>query len=202
LEEATINFADFFTCSTNSDWPLLEKLDIRQAQSASTDGTLYFPMNPNERRADYSRNAIRSLRSIWNCTAEDEEMPAIIDRPLEPFRATIISDKFSKIYFAAANAVKRMRKLKTLVLYFELQGDYGGPGIHEFFYEAGHPETSVVLNKASSADIKVEWTIIPAVRIKEEVLAAWRDVALERGLTIELYVVDNPDDLCDYRLIE
>jgi len=197
-----MNFVDFFACNTNSDWPFLEKLDIRQAQSASTDGSWYFTMNPNEPRADYSRNAIRSLRSIWNCTAEEEEMPAIIDRPLEPFRTTLISDKFSEIYLAAAKAVKRMRKLKTLIMYFELQGDYGGPGIHEFFYEAGHPETSAVLNKASSADIKVEWTIVPAVEIKEEVLAAWRDVAWDRGLTIELYVVDSPDDLCEYRLIE
>jgi len=202
LEEATINFVDFFACSTDSDWPILEKLDIRQAQPASTNGTWYFTMRPNERRADYSRNAIRSLRSIWNCTADEEEMPAIIDRPLEPFRTTIINDKFEEIYLAAAKAVKRMRKLKTLIIYFELQGDYGGPGIHEFFYEAGLPGTSVVLNKASSADIKVEWAIIPAVEIKEEVLAAWRGVALDRGSTIELYVVDNPDDLCEYWLIE
>jgi hypothetical protein len=202
LEEATIDFAEFFACSDSSDWPFLEKLDIRQAQSASTDGTWYFTMNPNEIRANYSRNAIRSLRSIYHCTPDTNELPAMIDRPFEPFRTTIISDKLEEIYLAAAKAVKRMRKLKTLIIFFVLQGSYGGPGIHELFYEAGHPETSVVLNKASTADIKVEWTIIPAVEIKQEVLAAWREVALDRGSTIELYVVDDPDDLCDYRLIE
>lgn len=126
----------------------------------------------------------------------------MIDMPLEPLRTTIISAKLDAIYLTAAGAVKRMRKLETLAIRFELQGNYGGEGTHEFYYEAGHPEKSVVLNKASSADIKVEWTIVPSVKISEEVLAAWHDVAVDRGLTIELYIVDHPEDLYDYRLIE
>ena len=129
-------------------------------------------------------------------------MPAMIDRPLESFRTTIISTKFEEIYLAAARAVKHMRTLKTLQIDFELQGDYGGPGTHEFIYEAGCPETSLVLNQSSSADIKVEWTIIPSAKIKEEGLTAWRDVAFDRGSTIELYIIDNAEDLYDYRLIE
>ena len=128
-------------------------------------------------------------------------MPAIIDRPLEIFRTTIISAKFDELYLAAAEAVKRMRRLQTLMIDFELQGDYGGQGVHEFVYEAGHPENSAVLNKSSSADIKVEWTVVPSVEIKEEILAAWRDVAIERGSTIELYLIDDPEDLYNYRLI-
>jgi hypothetical protein len=202
LQEATINFVDFFACSGRSDWTFLEKLDMSRVQPASTDGTWYFAMNPDLPRADYIRNANRSLRSIRNCTADINEMPAVIDRPYEWFRTTIISEKLEEIYLSAAKAVMRMRKLKTLSISFELEGDYGGPGMHEFVYEAGHLEDSVVLNKSSLADIKVERTIVPSVKIKDEVLAAWRDVAFDRGLTIEFSVSDNPVDLYDFRLIE
>jgi hypothetical protein len=202
LQEATINFVDFFACSDNSDWPFLENLDISQVQPASTDGTWYFTMNPDLPRADYIRNADRSLRSIKNRTADINEMPAMIDRPFEWFRTTIIKEKLEEINLSAAKAVMRMRKLNTLVISFELEGDYGGPGMHEFVYEAGHLEDSVVLNKSSSGDIKVEWTIVPPVKIKDEILAAWRDFAFDRGLTIEFSIADNPVDLYDYRLIE
>jgi hypothetical protein len=202
LQEATISFVDFFACSSSNDWPLLEKLDMSQIQPASTDGTWYFTMNPDLPRVDYIRNANRSLRSIRNCTADSNETPAVTDRPFEWFRTTIISEKLEEIYLSAAKAVRRMRKLKTLIISFELEGDYGEPGMHEFAYEAGHPEDSVVLNESSLADIKVEWTIVPSVKINNEVLAAWRDVAFDRGLTIELYIVDNPEDLYDYNLIE
>jgi hypothetical protein len=202
LQDATINFVDFFACSATSDWPFLQKLDIRQAQPSSTDGTWYFRMNPGEPRERYSRNAIRSLRTIWTWTTAENELPAMIDRPLELFRTSIVPAKFKEIYTAAAKAVKRMRKLLTLPITFELQGDYGGPGTHEFFYEAGHPRDSVILSKSSSADIKLEWTMIPSVEIGETVLAAWREIAADRGSTIEFYIVDNPENLYDDRLIE
>jgi hypothetical protein len=58
------------------------------------------------------------------------------------------------------------------------------------------------LSKSSSADIKLEWTMIPSVEIGETVLAAWREIAADRGSTIEFYIIDNPENLYDDRLIE
>lgn len=124
------------------------------------------------------------------------------DRPLEHFRTSIISDQIEEVYLAAAEAVKRMHKLHIPMIDFELQGDYGGQGVQEFVYEAGHPEKSAVLNTSSSADMQVEWTVIPSVKIKKKVLAAWRDVAFDRGTMIKFYLIDDPEELYDYQLIE
>jgi len=55
----------------------------------------------------------------------------------------------------------------------------------------------------SSADIKVEWGLIPAIDIDYEVLKAWRDVRSARGASIKLYKLrDQANDYYDYRLIE
>lgn len=126
----------------------------------------------------------------------------MMDRPLELFRTAIVAAEFEGIYLAAAKAVKCMHKLLTFTINFELQGEFGGPSIHEFVYEVGNPPEPKTLSISSSADIKVEWTIIPSIEIKEEVLASWREVASARGASIDLYLIDNPDDLYDYRLIE
>jgi hypothetical protein len=69
-------------------------------------------------------------------------------------------------------------------------------------FDAGDLQDSAMLNKSPLADIRVAWTTVPSFKIKEEVLAAWRDVAFDRGSTIQLYVADNPIDLYDYQLIE
>jgi hypothetical protein len=191
----TLNFVDFFDCNTHSDWPYLEKLVIREAQPASTDGTWYFAMDPNMPREDYSRNDIRALRSHVRC-------PTRMDRPLELFRIALTPAKFEEIYIAAAKAVKRMRKLRSIFINFELNGHFGGPGNHMFIYEAGHPCEPQTLATSSTADIKAEWTIIPSIEFPDEVVSAWREVGSAKDASIELYLIDNPDDLVDYRLVE
>lgn len=201
IHDATLSFIEFFACSAQNDWPCLEKLDVSQAQPASPDGTWYFAMSPSEPREEYARNSIRSLRSLRNIVGDEKELPAMMDRPLELFHIAIVPAEFDGIYLTAANAIKRMPRLLTLTINFELQGEFGGPGIHEFVYEAGNPPESKILSKSSSADIKVEWTIVPSIELREEVLAAWRRVASARGASIDLYLIDNPDDLYDYRLI-
>lgn len=163
---------------------------------------MVFRYDPNEPREEYVRNSIRSLRSLRNIVGDDEEIPAKMDRPLEPFRTAIVPAEFERIYLTAAKAVTRMHKLLIFTINFEPQGEFGGPGIHEFVYEAGNPPKPKTLSKSSSADIKVEWTIIPSIEIREEVLAAWREVASARGASIDLYLIDDPDDLYDYRLIK
>ena len=59
----------------------------------------------------------------------------------------------------------------------------------------------ITLNKASLADIKVEWTTTPSIKISDIVLDAWRDVGSAKDASIELYLIDNSDDLKDWRLI-
>jgi hypothetical protein len=191
----TLNFVDFFDCNTHSDWPYLEKLVIREAQPASTDGTWYFAMDPNMPREDHSRNDIRALRSHVRC-------PTRMDRPLELFRIALTPAKSEEIYIAAAKAVKRMRKLRSIFINFELNGHFGGPGNHMFIYEAGHPCEPQTLATSSTADIKAEWTIIPSIEFPDEVVSAWREVGSAKDASIELYLIDNPDDLVDYRLVE
>jgi hypothetical protein len=202
VDDATLNFADFFTCGAESDWPHLQNLDLSQTQPGSTDATWYFSMNPNERMDEYPRNAIRSLRNYRNLLGDDIEMPATIDRTLEHFRTTIILSKFQEIYLAAASAAKRMPKLVTMTIHFNLQGSFRGDGNHELICEVGHLPRSWTLSKSSLADIRAEWTVTPSIPIADEILSAWREFGSARGAKIELYRIENPDDDTDCQLIE
>jgi hypothetical protein len=194
IDGATLNFRDLFNC-VHSASPTLEKLVVTNAQPSSTDGTWYFAMDPNSPKEEYSRNAVRALRSHVGC-------PGKMDRPLELFRIALVPAKFEEIYVAAANAVKSMHRLQEMCIGFELNGDFGGSGEHLFIYEAGHLAESKTLATSSLAEIKVEWTIIPSMEIPEKVLSSWREVGSAKNTSIEIYLIDNPNDYSDYRLIE
>lgn len=200
LDDATLNLTDFFICSTQTEWPRLESLDFSSLQAACADGTWYFTMDPRMDADDYEEDPQAHTLDDMREYMEEDELPAAMDVPLNPFRTAMDREKFKDIYLAAAQAVKRMPKLRKLEISFDLQGDAGmGPGDHEFSYMQSTTESWC---QESSADIKVGWGMVPAVEMDDEVMEAWREVGEAKGSSIELYLRDQNEDYYDYRLIE
>lgn len=196
LHDASLSLTDFLSCSL---WPSLESLDFRSLQPASPDGTWYFNIDTRIDAFDYEEDPQAHTLDDMREYMEEDELPAAMDVPLNPFRLSIDPSKFKAIYLTAAQAVKRMPKLRSLEINFDLQGDVGmGPGDHEFSYLHSRTEKWM---RESKAEIKVGWGMVPAVEIEDEVLKAWAEVGEVKGASIELFLRNQNEDYYDYKPI-
>lgn len=199
LHDATLSLTDFFLCSVRSGWPSLESIDFRSLQPACADGTWYFNMDTRIDAGDYEEDPQAHTLDDMREYMEEDELPPAMDVPLNPFRLAVDPAKFKDIFLAAAQAVKRMPKLRSLEISFDLQGDAGmGPGDHEFSYLHSTTEKWI---RQSDAEIKVGWGMVPAVEIEDEVLKAWAEVGEVKGASIELFLRNQNEDYYDYKPI-
>jgi len=200
LRDATLNLSDFFTCNVRAGWPHLESLLLIGLGSASTDGTWYFTLPPDmtmeEYEEDYTDPQARTLDDL-RLMMEEDELPAAMDVVTNAFRTSTDPVKFEEIYLAAAQAVRRMPKLRALEICFETLRSSLGQGEHELRYVHGTDRWC----SSSSAEIKVGWGLVPAIDIDDAVLKAWREVGVAKNASIELYLRDQDLNYDDFRLI-
>ena len=203
LRTTALDYVDFFECSPFGTWPHLKLLVFAEMSESSPDGSWYFNLDPRmtmeEWEEDYSDSQAYTFDDMREFLQEDE-LPAPFDQPTQPFRTATDPVKFKEIYLAAADAVKRMPKLRELLMIFDLQAQSAwGRGVHEFCYTHVHDDRS--LYSAKFADISARWTLVPPIPIDEVVLKAWKNVAVTKGALIDLFLRSQDEDESDYRLI-
>ena len=114
LEQVKLDLVDFFHCGSDTSWPHLETIIFTLTPPACADGTWYFAMDtridPDEYEEDSQAHTLDDMREYM----EEDELPAAMDVPENPFRLAMDPAKFKEIHLAVAQAVKRMPKLREL----------------------------------------------------------------------------------------
>lgn len=156
-------------------------------------------MTMQEYEEDHRDPDAHTLDDMRESMAE-EDLPSPMDVPLELFRTATDPDKFREIYTSAADAAKRMPKLKRLDIEFDIQGETAfGPGEHELRFIQGNERWC----SASTAGLKVGWGLQPMVAIDPDVVKAWGDVGKVRNETVGFLIRDEScSDYDDFRLLD
>ncbi|KAF2998175.1 hypothetical protein E8E13_003530 [Curvularia kusanoi] len=200
--EATVDFKEFFQAKPEGTWNELEELCFRNSRTGSADGSWYFNLDPRmtmeeyeEEWRDHDARTLDEMREYM----EEEELPIPMDTPLEYFRTAMDPDKFRQIYTSAADATKRMPKLKRLEINFDIRQTGSGEAEHELRFFQGNERWC----SASTADLRVGWNLQPMIEIDPGVVKAWKEVGAARNLTIDLLVRgDDCSDYDDFRLVD
>ena len=99
------------------------------------------------------------------------------------------SPSFSQLYIAIAEAVKQMPVLHKLAISFALQSlDPRLEVQHEFLFATGDE----LWTKQSSAELKVNWSLLPYDGVSADVVAAWIAVGVAKSASIDILVSQDP----------
>lgn len=180
VNHATINLADFFNIP--GDWPHLKTLSFTQQHIDCIDGTWYFGLDPRVTRDDWIEdNSDPDAHTLddMRLYMHEDDLPAAVDVPLMFFRTAMTPQRFSELYMAIANAVRRMLRLNDLRIEFDVQGQtYFGSADHEFCFTRDE----------KSRVIKAEWVIEPPIEIESTVLQAWKDVGIMHQTEVDIQI--------------
>lgn len=205
LCQMTADLNDFFQCSKTSVWPVLQKLIFMDLQPASADGTWLFDHSPGinmeEFMEEYTDTDALSFDEMRQLKKEDD-LPPAIDTPLFPFRTAINPAKFRSIYLAAADAVKRMPKLRVLHIYFEDKCEETGIGRSDHEFRYARNTTCPAWYADPKAEITVGWALPLVVDIDTEVLSAWKEVGEYKDALVGFHRWDVDAYQYDYQVIE
>lgn len=200
IQGATLSLKDFFNATNQSS--SLQSLNFYELQAASPHGEWYFTLDPRVSMDDFREEhftpgdpTLEELRDqVRSGDLPENELPAVLDIGGEPFRTVMDPTKFNDIYYAIAQALKRMKGLQELDMGFLLvgQADFGS-GDHQFkFYRSS---TLGGWRSISTADMVAIWGTFPDMEdLDQPMQSAWREIATEEGSSIDLLV-----GRCDFR---
>jgi hypothetical protein len=165
---------DIFDISvTSTSWPQLRKLHI-QFDSCTPSGQWMLELDPEDSEVERDADEDRQYDFLKSRRME-REMPARIHFPERAFRTAVNRDLFDDISLAAARATKRMPNLRDMRL------------------SVGDSESGCVCTFQSDGrrDHRITWQSRSTTTYEPhpEVIAAWKDIFLEKTGELEVQIL-------------